>query len=83
MLNWDWRRSIIICQTYYTRKQSITTGGSRFKLVTGHKTVTMGVVYRCPNITKESNEKIRNAIRGLSKGDCNGDFNSVGYSINN
>ena len=25
------------------------------KLVTGHKTVTMGVVYRCPNITKESN----------------------------
>ena len=33
------------------------------KLVTGHKTVTMGVVYRCPNITKESNEKIQNATR--------------------
>ena len=32
-------------------------------IVTGHKTVTMGVVYRCPNITKESNEKIQNAIR--------------------
>ena len=46
------------------------------KLVTGHKTVTMGVVYRCPNITKESNEKIQNAIREVSKGDCivMGDF---------
>ena len=47
------------------------------KLVTGHKTVTMGVVYRCPNITKESNEKIQNAIREVSKRDCivMGDFN--------
>ena len=46
------------------------------KLVTGHKTVTMGVVYRCPNITKESNEKLQNAIREVSKGDCivMGDF---------
>ena len=41
-----------------------------WKLVTGHKTVTMGVIYRCPNITKESNEKIQNAIREVSKGDC-------------
>ena len=29
------------------------------KLVTGYKTVTMGVMYRCPNITKESNEKYK------------------------
>ena len=37
----------------------------------------MVVVYRCPNITKESNEKIQNAIREVSKGDCivMGDFN--------
>ena len=44
------------------------------KLVTGHTTVTIGVVYRCPNITKENNEKIHNAI---SEGDCiiMGDFN--------
>ena len=28
-----------------------------FKLVTGHTTVTIGVVYRCPNITKQNNEK--------------------------
>ena len=28
------------------------------KLVTEHTTVTIGVVYRCPNIIKENNEKI-------------------------
>ena len=27
------------------------------KLVTGHTTVTIGAVYRCPNITKQNNEK--------------------------
>ena len=31
-------------------------------LVTGHTTVTIGVVYRCPNITKKNNENIHNAI---------------------
>ena len=30
------------------------------KLVTGHTTVTIGVVYRCPNITKQNNETIHN-----------------------
>ena len=47
------------------------------KLVTGLTTVTIGVVYRCPNITKENNEKIHNAISEVSKGDCiiMGDFN--------
>ena len=35
------------------------------KLVTGHTTVTIGVVYRCPNIAKQNNEKIHNAIRRL------------------
>ena len=46
-------------------------------LVTGHTTVTIGVVYRCPNITKPNNEKIHNAISEVSKGDCiiMGDFN--------
>ena len=46
-------------------------------LVTGHKTVTIGVVYRCPNITTQNNEKIHNAISEVSKGDCiiMGDFN--------
>ena len=27
------------------------------KLVTGHTTVTIGVVYRCPNITEQNNQK--------------------------
>ena len=47
------------------------------KLVTGHTTVTIGVVYRCPNITKENNEKMHNAISEVSKGDyiIMGDFN--------
>ena len=40
------------------------------KLGTGHTTVTIGVVFRCPNITKQNNEKIHNAIREVSKGDC-------------
>ena len=47
------------------------------KLITGHTTVTIGVVYRCPNITKQNNEKIHNAISEVSKGDCiiMGEFN--------
>ena len=46
-------------------------------LVTGHTTGIIGVVYRCPNITKQNNEKIHNAINEVSKGDCiiMGDFN--------
>ena len=47
------------------------------QISTGHTTVTVGVVYRCPNITKQNNEKIHNAISEVSKGDCIiiGDFN--------
>ena len=40
------------------------------KLVTGHTTFTIGVVYRCPNITKQNNEKIHNARTEVSEGDC-------------
>ena len=49
----------------------------RCKLITGHTTVTIGVAYRCPNITKQNNEKLHNAISEVSKGDCiiMGDFN--------
>ena len=43
------------------------------------KHIIIGVVYRCPNITKQNNEKIHNAISEVSKGDCiiniMGDFN--------
>ena len=46
-------------------------------LVTGHTTVTIGVVYRCPKITIQNKEKIHNAISEVNKGDCiiMGDFN--------
>ena len=46
-------------------------------LVTGQTTVTIGVVYRCPNITKQNKGKIHNAKIEVSKGDCiiMGDFN--------
>ena len=46
-------------------------------LATGHTTITIGVVYRCPNITIQSNEQIHNAISEVSKGDCiiMGNFN--------
>ena len=38
---------------------------------------TRGVVYRCPYITKQNNDKIHNAISEVSEGDCiiMGDFN--------
>ena len=49
------------------------------KLVTGHTTYTIGVVYRCPNITKQNNEQIHNAFSEVSKGYCiiMGDFNHM------
>ena len=40
------------------------------KLVAGHTTVTIGVVHRCPNITKQNNENIHNAISEVSTRDC-------------
>ena len=46
------------------------------KLVTGNSTLTDGLVYRSPNISTDENEKIQNAIKEVSKGDCiiMGDF---------
>ena len=46
-------------------------------LITGHTTITIGVVYRCPNITIQNNKQIHNAISEVSKRDCiiMGDFN--------
>ena len=46
-------------------------------IVTGKSTLTVGLVYRSPNISMEENEKIHNAIKEVSKRDCiiMGDFN--------
>ena len=44
-----------------------------YKLVTRHTTLTIGVVHRCPNVTKPNNETIHNYmlqyIRTVRKGD--------------
>ena len=39
-------------------------------IVTGNSTLTVGLVYRSPNIYIEENEKIHNAIKEVSKRDC-------------
>ena len=46
-------------------------------IVSGNSTLTVGLVYRSPNINTEENEKIQNAIKEVSKRDCiiMGDFN--------
>ena len=47
------------------------------KIVSGNSTLTVGLVYRSPNINEEDNTKIQNAIKEVSKGECiiMGDFN--------
>ena len=47
------------------------------KIVSGNSKLTIGLVYRSPNINEEDNTKIKNAIKEVSKGECiiMGDFN--------
>ena len=47
------------------------------KIVSGNSELTIGLVYRSPNINEEDNTKIKNAIKEVSKGECiiMGDFN--------
>ena len=47
------------------------------KIVSGNSKLTIGLVYRSPNIKEEDNTKIQNAIKEFSKGECiiMGDFN--------
>ena len=47
------------------------------KIVSGNSKLTIGLVYRSPNINKEDNTKIQNAMKEVSKGECiiMGDFN--------
>ena len=46
-------------------------------IVSGNSTLTVGLVYRSPNINTEENEKIQNALKEVTKRDCiiMGDFN--------
>ena len=47
------------------------------KIVSGNSKLTIGLVYRSPNINEKDNTKIQNAIKEVSKGECiiMGDFN--------
>ena len=40
------------------------------KIVSGNKKITIGLVYRSPNINEEDNTKIQNVIKEVSKGEC-------------
>ena len=53
-------------------------------IVTGNSTLTVGLVYRSPNISTDENEKIQNAIKEVSKRDCiiMGGFNQrIAYTV--
>ena len=41
-----------------------------YKIVSGNSKLTIGLVYRRPNINEEDNTKIQNAITEVSKGEC-------------
>ena len=47
------------------------------KIVSGNSKLTIGLVYRSPNINEEDNTKLQNAIKKVSKGECiiMGNFN--------
>ena len=48
------------------------------KIVSRNSKLTIGLVYRSPNINEEDNTKIQNAIKEVSKGECiiTGDFHN-------
>ena len=48
-----------------------------YKIVSGNKKLTIGLVYRSPNVNEDDDTKIQNAIKEVSKGECiiMGDFN--------
>ena len=47
------------------------------KIVLGNPKLTIGLVYRSPNLNEEDNTKMQNAIKKVIKGECiiMGDFN--------
>ena len=40
------------------------------KIVSGNSKLTIGLVYRSPNINEKDNTKIQNSIKEVSKGEC-------------
>ena len=55
----------------------LKTSYSHVTVIAGNSPLTIGLVYRSPNINKEDNRKLQNAIKEVSKGECTiiGDFN--------
>ena len=53
------------------------------EIVSGNSKLTIGLVYRSPNINEEDNTTIQNAIKEVRKGECIilGDFN-YGHNVN-
>ena len=47
------------------------------KIVSGNSKLTIGIVYRCPNLNEEDNTNIQSAIKEVSEMECiiMGDFN--------
>ena len=48
-----------------------------YNIATKNSTLTIGLIYRSPNIRQEDDEKLHNAIKEISKRECviMGDFN--------
>ena len=57
-------------------KEAECEGAVWYNVVTGNSTLTVGLVYRSPNISIDENKKVHNAIKEVSKRDCiiMGDF---------
>ena len=71
----EWEEDKLEC--YYTSRKRYQHMNYSYRRKQIGITVTIEVVYRCPNTTNQNNEKIHNAITEVSKGDCirMGDFN--------
>ena len=64
-------------QAYEIKLESKADEAVWCKIVSGNSKLTIGLVYRSPNINEADNTKIQNAIKEVSKGECiiMGDFN--------
>ena len=41
-----------------------------YKIVSGNKKITIGLVYRSPSINEEDYTQIQNAVKEVTKGEC-------------
>ena len=55
---------------FHTEREADCDEAVWCKIVSGNSKLTIGLVYRSPNINEEDNTKIKNAIKEVSKGEC-------------